>query len=623
MNTILGNPLVTEVGKACLKRTGEEGSGKALDTILKWIKEKYGKSTIDTGAAFEKYFENSEIRYNQIKTLADKTEPRSLHGKDGIYVDVYVEYKQDKILAKSVSDLSSISNNIAIVGSGGIGKSVLLRHLFIDSINKGDYIPVLIELRKICVDEQKTMIELIHSSIEAFDVNLSEVQLEYSLQTGKYLFLFDGLDEVKEKDRQIISKMIQELTNRYPKNFYILSTRKGGVRLNELETYTFVEVSRLVKYQAIELIEKLGRKSEKSVKFTELLSEKLFEEHRDFAENALLLTMMYITFEDINMIPEHIVDFYEHAYNALYKKHDGNKEGVFQRDFKCKIISDRQFKDLFAYFCFGTFFSQKYEFTEEEILTYIDKGIQKLCLGDVLHTAKDFFNDVKNIVCLIVEEGTVYKFAHRSFQTYFAAYYVTIHVSDEQQKKLFKQKLEEEWYYENNDFYDMLYSLERERFNENILFPGISGIVHELDASPEVEYRLLQLFCQQVVVLDNRVVRGVNSIQNLQIPYTRNILSLFSDTICLKCKSEKNEELISNLIQAFEIGKDDTFAGRLEIEVSDFQKIQDLSMRRRTLELVYSYFSINELLEEIRKWYKEQQERRNKMKKSDILLELL
>lgn len=49
-----------------------------------------------TGRAFRAYLRNSEIRYNKVKTLADLSEPRTLEGTDGIYVDVFVEYKNKK-----------------------------------------------------------------------------------------------------------------------------------------------------------------------------------------------------------------------------------------------------------------------------------------------------------------------------------------------------------------------------------------------------------------------------------------------------------------------------------------------------------------------------------------------
>ena len=81
--------------------------------------------------------------------MADLSEPRLLEGRDGIYVDVFVKYKNKKISTTIVDNLMKISNNIIIIGSGGTGKSMIMRHLFLNTYHRGEYIPVLIELRKI------------------------------------------------------------------------------------------------------------------------------------------------------------------------------------------------------------------------------------------------------------------------------------------------------------------------------------------------------------------------------------------------------------------------------------------------------------------------------------------
>ena len=77
---------------------------------------------------------------------------------------------------------------------------------------------------------------------------------------------------------------------------------------------------------------------------------------------------------------------------------------------------------------------QEYEFSKEEVCQYISQGIIKLKFEELIKNPEMFFDDIKDIVCLMVEEGTKYKFAHRSFQTYFAAYYMVAHITDEQQK---------------------------------------------------------------------------------------------------------------------------------------------------------------------------------------------
>lgn len=301
---------------------------------------------------------------------------------------------------------------------------LVMRHLFVNTQHRGSYIPVLIELRKLSnVAKSDSLLKMVHSCIEEFDVKLDQVQFEYSLRSGKYLLLFDGLDEVKEEIRYKVENLIQELSKKYPRNGFVVSSRKEGVDFNELETYTVIKSLPLKKEQAVELVTRIGKSNDKVKEFSELLSKELFEKHIDFASNPLLLTMMYITFIDNNVIPEHLTDFYEAAYDALYKRHDANKDGVFERDYKCKKLGQKEFKDLFAYFCFQSYFVQQYEFSKEQICEYIRNGIERLNLKKLIEKPEMFFNDIKDIVCLIVEEGSIFKFTHRSFQTYFAAYY--------------------------------------------------------------------------------------------------------------------------------------------------------------------------------------------------------
>lgn len=85
-----------EIEQNVMKKTAENVSERALNAILNFIKNKYGKASVATGSAFRAYLRNSEIRYNKVKTLADLSEPRVLEGTDGIYVDVFVKYKKKK-----------------------------------------------------------------------------------------------------------------------------------------------------------------------------------------------------------------------------------------------------------------------------------------------------------------------------------------------------------------------------------------------------------------------------------------------------------------------------------------------------------------------------------------------
>lgn len=71
---------------------------------------------------------------------------------------------------------------------------------------------------------------------------------------------------------------------------------------------------------------------------------------------------------------------------------------------------------------------------------------------------------------MIIKDGDTYRFSHRSFQTYFAAYYTARSLTDEQQKRLFAQILSGlGTYWKQGDYYTLLLQIEPERFAENAL----------------------------------------------------------------------------------------------------------------------------------------------------------
>ena len=608
-----------EAAQGSVNKMGEQIAERAVNSVIEFIKKKYGNACVNTGKVFEKYLVNSKLRYNKIKTLADLSEPRNFEGENGIYVDVFVQYRERKISLDSIDDLMKINNNIIIVGSGGMGKSIIMRHLFLNTNNSGKYIPVLIQLRNIeDVERDEALFDLIHSCIEDFDVKLNQVQFEYSLKSGKYLLLFDGLDEVESESRGRTEHLIQKLSKKYPNNCYVVSSREEGINFSELETFTIVKSCLLEKKQAVELVLKIGKYNKKINEFAKLLDEQLYEKHYDFASNPLLLTMMYITFIDNNMIPEHIIDFYENAYGALYKRHDANKEGLFDREYKCNKMGEREFKNLFSYFCFQSFFAQKYEFSKMQLLEYINRGITRLGYNSVLDSAENFFDDIKDIVCLIVEEGTKYKFAHRSFQMYFAAYYTVVQVTDEQQKNFMRKQLENR-HYIPYDYYEMLYHLEGERFNRNVLEPGIDEIVERMNASSDSSVELLKIFCQCLGIEKGEILRVINSAEHMEIPYERNVLMLYEHVIASDISYNKEFAFkIEKIVEDMRI-RDISNDAIYDIEIEEICSYERCDLRDKLLNYLCQYWGIYTLKDNLIAWKEKQKEKKKKeMLQNDV-----
>ena len=486
-NTPGGTALVETAADGAAKkageRLGERAADRALNAIIDFVKSKYGKAQVQIGLVFDRYLENATQRYNQIRTLATGTTPRNIIGEDSLYVSIGLNYNGTEIDTSTVDSLLEISNNLLILGTGGVGKSMLTRYLFLDTAKYGGYVPVLIELRRIGSQssEQLSILDLIYGCMKDFDVELPKDQFEYSLQLGKYLFLFDGFDEVKSSLAKETAYAIQTFSAKYPKNSFIVTSRPR-TETSPLETYTVLESMPFSKTQAVDLASRIWEEDEKTKEFCQQLDEILYEKHRDFAENPLLLTMMFLTFMRNSSIPDHLSDFYQKAYDALYSAHDNQDKGCYKRDFQCKTLDENEFKQILSHFCFQSYFKEIYEFSEEKIICYLQNSLQKFGFAQI--KAIDYLKDLRNVVCMIVKDGEIYRFSHRSFQAYFAACY-TAFLTDEQQCRLFAKILSGlKAHMEQMDYFTLLMQIEPERFAENALERILRKLYQTAQAAP-------------------------------------------------------------------------------------------------------------------------------------------
>ena len=452
-------------------------TNNALNSVFRFLKTQYGKALVLNKSVYIKYLQNAYERYNKIKTLATGNEPRNIIGENNIYVQINVKNKarNKEVDTSTIEPLLNVSKNLIIRGTGGAGKSMLFRYLFLNTINNGMYIPIFLKLRKITNKDTNIngILNLIYNCMNDLDVTLDREQFEYSLRLGKYVFFLDGFDGIKSELVAQTAESIQKFASKYPQNSYIISSRPDR-KFYSFETFTILDCMNLSKKQAIELSKKLGEDSETTKVFCKQLDTHLFYKHKDFASNPLLLSMMFLTFMRNNCLPGYrTTDFYEKCYQALYSKHDMQNKGSHKREFQCANLDECSFRKLFSKFCFKTYFKDKYEFTEEELISEMQWCIEKLGLKSKV-SAKQYIDDLCEIVCLIIKEGNTYRFAHRSFQTYFAAVY-TETLPDYSQKKIFHKLFSNHTIY-FMEYFSLLEQIEHDRLFVNTLLDGLKEI---------------------------------------------------------------------------------------------------------------------------------------------------
>ena len=439
--------------------------------ICKKIKDKSAHNALYFQTAYEQYLLASKERNEKVKTLLYKQMPQDLYD---FYECVGVRGKDGVVDTSDIRHLFALGNKLIITGSGGIGKTIMMKHLFLNCVQNTDHIPVLVELRGLNTVSDPDAIdiaEFIYANLQTFHFVLEREYFDYSLSLGKYVFIFDGFDEVKSNLAAKVAERILQLSDQYPENHYIVSSRPLDNGFVAWSDFAELNALGLTKEQALSLVGKLRYDKNIKDKFYAELDRRLYDKYQTFASNPLLLTIMLMTFAEGGEIPESFNDFYEQAYIALYKAHDASK-GAYVRD-KAAGLGINEFKRVFAHVCFQSFFASKYEFKDTEILELIERARAK-CKEVKDFRAEDFLHDLTDSVCLLVRDGLHLRFAHRSFQEYFAAFHVT-QLDDRTQEDVVKAWLSCKSFAESA-FLRILQCMEPDRFDKNVLYPGLRAL---------------------------------------------------------------------------------------------------------------------------------------------------
>ncbi len=454
------------------------GLGKQYDDI---------EITVD----YSEYLRKTKEKYGQMKTLLYNDQPKSF---DDFYVCNNLGKKErvpDKkyyrtVIIKdfSIDQIYRKYGFIIITGTGGLGKSMMMRHLLLDTIDKFEkrhVIPIYVTLKDYSKDVED-LFEYIYGKIKTLGGNISESDFVQALAAGQCLLLLDGLDEINTDLRACFENDLEIFTDKYVENTYVISSRPYS-QFVSFSRFKIFELLPFTKEQAISLIDKLDfRADEPSIKanFRKELSNTLYDTHREFTTNPLLLTIMLMTYEQFAEIPSKMHVFYNEAYLALSQKHDASK-GAYKRQFATGLSADR-FACYFEEFCARTYTDEKFEMSIQEISNYFDALKERKryeCEKNI--TVTDFVEDLTNNMCLMYYENSCYHFTHRSFQEYFCASYF----SKQKDKTLGKVGT----YFENkkgrmatDKTFAMLYDMIPDKVEEYIFIPYIENLLEKCDS---------------------------------------------------------------------------------------------------------------------------------------------
>ena len=451
---------------------------------------------------FKEYLNSAKKKYSTIKTLLYNDQPKPFYD---FYVCNDIErripipgkfgtsYKRSTIQDVTVKMLYECSRFVILAGTGGLGKSMMMRHLLLNSVENYDamlMIPVFIPLKDF--DETvNTLFEYAFSKVISLCDEITEDQFEDVLHKGKCLLLFDGLDEIGSSNANRFERDLEIFTDKYPENFFVISSRPYQSFIS-YSRFTVLQLKPFSKVQALKLIDNLEFRQDEPIikeKFRAELNDNLYRTHNTFIENPLLLTIMLLTFEQYAEVPSKMHVFYREAFAALSIKHDASK-GAYRRTLKSGLTADK-FADYFAELCSRSYHDEKFELTEDEFVKYYDSLKEREKANDMTSNASDYLYDLISNMCLMYFESGKYHFTHRSFQEYFCALYFSKQ-KDKNLKNIgdFFENRHRRMY--GDKTFNMLYDMIPDKVEEYIFLPFLTEL-YQLCDSEEGYWTFLEI----------------------------------------------------------------------------------------------------------------------------------
>ena len=443
---------------------------KNLEKIIDIGKKAYGmadaKIQTSLKTAYKNYLGTTRLKYSKSKTFLQRDLPVELHS---YYVPTSLECSSKTILKPDIAKCLEFSNRIAITGTGGSGKSILLKHLFLNCIQENIYVPVLIELRDLNSYEG-SLDNFIRESIANYGFRTSDDYINNAKKAGHFCYLFDGYDEIDPKIRNKVIKEISSLGKQSPNCPILLSSRPDDV-IEGLSDFSSYKMMPLNLDEALELIEKITFDETVKIKFSQELTSHLFKKHQSFLSNPLLLSIMLLTYSENAEIPSKLSVFYSRAFDALFNKHDARKD-TFHRT-KLSNLDSLDFTRVFSLFCVLTYEKRLFKMPKIACLEFIEKSLKSL---EFNVRPDDYLSDLKSATCLMIEEGFDVIFTHRSFQEYFVALFISSAAPDIQFKliNLFWLNIR------SDEVMLLLKEMNPELFERLVLIPKLEELFNEI-----------------------------------------------------------------------------------------------------------------------------------------------
>lgn len=339
---------------------------------------------------------------------------------------------------------------IFVFGDPGSGKTSYLQSVALrcrDGEILGQYVPVYIEIRHYCVSGGAvTLLTYIEKMFESWEI--TSQQFEDILNTGRVLFLVDGLDEAPEEELLRMHTMIQDLLSRYSECRFVCTARLGlGSNFAIRGTHKVIISPFYSRKQIPDFVRRWFSFYSSDPNAAESMLEKLrsakYVGIREIARRPVLLDLLCLTYEHNGDFPEQRAGVFTSGLSTLASKAQLKSsipiaEAPYFRARDIQNILARVANYFFIHLQKQVLFAIR---DVERIIREYCQEVHSINPDTVDGTS--ILRGIEKFNGLLVQCGEIYcSFSHLTYQEYFTAEYL---VNTNTYKSIYGHVSERRW----------------------------------------------------------------------------------------------------------------------------------------------------------------------------------
>lgn len=322
---------------------------------------------------------------------------------------------------------------LMVLGGPGAGKSTFLRRIGLAAARgearffEHDCIPVMLELKQLKEAEVdlQSAVALEFANV-GFD--FSKDFVEESLQQGKLLVLFDGLDEVPKANQDKVIDAIQNFVNRYDNNRFMASCRVAAYR-SSFQNFTEIELADFDDKQIKQFIHNwfttdIDRENNTASQCWMLLNEDSQKSAKELAQTPLLLTFLCIYYDKKQSFAAYRATLYRTALDILLEEWAAEKR--IRHAPVYEGLNTELEKVMLAEIAYKGFVNDQLFFTQQELLDQIKKFLEDSVDKPKYLDSRRVLDEIAAQQGILVERAEdFYSFSHLTLQEYLVAQHIS------------------------------------------------------------------------------------------------------------------------------------------------------------------------------------------------------